>query len=326
MASRSHAIGHVQGSIAEVERPETETLNDKSNAGAILTGVTQRSIWKLSVFSKMIKFEHTVFALPFAYIGALLTGNQLPAAHDILWVTLAMIGARTAAMSLNRLIDRRLDAKNPRTANRALPNGAISVGEVWGYVFLSFGLLFFAAWHLSPLAMKLFLPAVLILWFYSYTKRFTWACHFYLGFTLGLTPVATWIAITNAFAVAPVILGLGVLFWVAGFDIVYACMDYDFDRREGVFSLPARFGIDRALWVARACHLLAPVLFMLVGVMLNRGPLFLAGVTFAVAVLYYEHRMVLARDLSRVGVAFFNMNGILSVGMFLFTALDVILY
>jgi len=273
----------------------------------------------------MIKFEHTVFALPFAYIAALLTEKRLPTAHDIFWVTLAMVGARTAAMSLNRLIDRGIDAKNPRTAGRALPRGLLGTKEVWTYVFLSFGLLLVSAWQLSPLALKLFLPAVIVLWLYSYTKRFTWACHFYLGLTLGLAPVATWVAITNEFALAPVLLGTGVLFWVAGFDIIYACLDYDFDRREGIFSIPARFGIEPALWIAKLCHLLAPVFFAVTGIVLGLGPLYLIGVGFAVAVLLYEHRMVRPGDLSHVGVAFFNMNGILSTGMFFFTLADILI-
>lgn len=280
---------------------------------------------KLRIFLAMIKFEHTVFALPFAYIAALLTERRLPAANDIFWVTAAMAGARTAAMSLNRLIDRKMDAKNPRTAGRALPKGLLNAGEVWACVFLSFGLLLVSAWQLSPLALKLFLPAVLILWFYSYTKRFTWGCHFYLGLTLGLAPVATWVAITNEFALAPVLLGIGVLFWVAGFDIVYACMDYDFDREEGIFSIPARFGVEAALRVARLCHLLAPVFFAVTGIVLGMGPVYLTGVCFAVAVLVYEHRLVRPGDLSRVGVAFFNMNGILSMGMFIFTLADILI-
>jgi 4-hydroxybenzoate polyprenyltransferase len=273
----------------------------------------------------MIKFEHTVFALPFAYIAALLTEKQIPSGHDIIWVTLAMVGARTAAMSLNRLIDREIDAKNPRTADRALPRGLISAGSVWLTVFLSFCLLTVAAWQLSPLALKLLPAAVLILWLYSYTKRFTWMSHFYLGLTLGLAPVATWVAITDRFAVAPLILGLGVLFWVAGFDIIYACMDYDFDRKERLYSLPVRFGIGRALWVARVCHIFAPVFFMLVGAVMDLGPFYLAGVLFAVAVLVYEHRMLRPNNLSRAGTAFFPMNGILSVGMFLFTMLDILI-
>ncbi|WP_334110382.1 UbiA-like polyprenyltransferase [Thermodesulfitimonas autotrophica] len=288
------------------------------------SGVLHPSWRKFKIFLAMIKFEHTIFALPFAYIGALLTGKRLPSAHDLFWITVAMVGARTAAMSLNRLIDREIDAKNPRTANRALPRGLLSVREVWVYVFLSWGLLLVAAWQLSPLARKLSPLAVLILWFYSYTKRFTWACHFYLGLTLALAPVGAWVAITNGFALPPVLLGIGVLFWVAGFDIVYACMDYDFDRREGLFSLPARFGIGPALWVARGCHVLAPLFFALTGKLLGLGAFYWTGVAVAVALLFYEHRLVRADDLSRVGIAFFNLNGLLSTGMLVFTLLDIL--
>lgn len=288
------------------------------------SGVLHPSWRKFKIFLAMIKFEHTIFALPFAYIGALLTGKRLPSAHDLFWITVAMVGARTAAMSLNRLIDREIDAKNPRTANRALPQGLLAAREVWVYVFLSCGLLLVAAWQLSPLACKLSPLAVFILWFYSYTKRFTWACHFYLGLTLALAPVGAWVAITNGFALPPVLLGLGVLFWVAGFDIVYACMDYDFDRREGIFSLPARFGIGPALWVARGCHVLAPLFFALTGKILGLGAFYWTGVAVAVALLFYEHRLVRADDLSRVGIAFFNLNGLLSTGMLVFTLLDIL--
>lgn len=279
---------------------------------------------KLKIFLEMIKFEHTVFALPFAYTAALLTEMRFPSAHDFFWITVAMVGARTAAMSLNRLIDREIDAKNPRTQNRALPRGLLSVREVWAYVFGSFGLLLVAAWQLSPLALKLFLPAVLILWFYSYTKRFTWACHFYLGMTLALAPLGAWVAITNSFALPPLLLGCGVLFWVAGFDIIYACLDYDFDRSEGIFSIPARFGIGPALWVARACHLVALTFFVLTGLARGLGSLYWVGVGLAAAILFHEHRLVKPNDLSRVGIAFFNLNGLLSITMFFFTLLDLL--
>ena len=279
---------------------------------------------KLKIFLAMIKFEHTIFALPFAYTGALLAAGGIPSAHDLLWITVAMVGARTAAMSLNRLIDREMDAKNPRTANRALPRGLISAREVWVYVFLSFILLLVAAWQLSPLAVKLFPVAVAFLWFYSYTKRFTWACHFFLGLALALAPVGAWVAVADNFALPPALLGLGVLFWVAGFDIVYGCMDYDFDRHEGIFSLPARFGIAPALRVARACHAAASLFFILTGVALDRGAFYWAGTAVAAMLLLGEHRLVRPDDLSRVGVAFFNLNGLLSTGMLFFTLLDIL--
>jgi 4-hydroxybenzoate polyprenyltransferase len=279
---------------------------------------------KIRIFLEMIKFEHTIFALPFAYVGAFLTGRGISDLHGLLWITLAMVGARTAAMSLNRIIDRHLDAKNPRTAGRALPKGLLSTAEVWIYVFLSFVLLLYAARQLSPLAFRLFPIAVLVLSTYSFTKRFSWTCHLFLGAALGLAPLGSWIALTGRFDLAPVLLALGVLFWVAGFDIIYACDDYDFDRKEGVYSIPARFGIKKALTVSAAFHIIAPLLFLASGLVLNLGVFYLAGVGIAVAILFRQHTLVRPDDLSHAGVAFFNMNGILSIVIFVFTFLDVL--
>lgn len=279
---------------------------------------------KLKVFLEMIKFEHTIFALPFAYVGALLTDKKLPVMHDIFWITLAMIGARTAAMSLNRVIDRHIDAKNPRTAGRALPVGLLGVTEVWVYIFISFAVLLYSSYQLSQLAFRLFPVAVLVLLIYSYTKRFSWTCHLFLGAALGLAPLGSWIAITGQFDLAPVLLALGVMFWVAGFDIIYACDDYDFDRREGLYSIPARFGIKNALYISTALHIIAPLFFLAAGLILNLGVFYLAGVAVAVVILFYQHTLVRPDDLSKAGVAFFNLNGILSVVMFAFTFLDVI--
>ncbi|MDF9406939.1 MAG: 4-hydroxybenzoate octaprenyltransferase [Pelotomaculum sp. PtaB.Bin013] len=278
---------------------------------------------KLKIFLEMIKFEHTLFALPFAYIGALLTERRIPAAHDLLWITMAMVGARTAAMSLNRIIDRRLDARNPRTAGRALPRGLLREGEVWFYVLLSFLILLYSSHQLTPLAFRLAPAAVLVLFAYSYTKRFTWTCHLVLGSVLGMAPLGSWIAITGQFHPAPVLLAAGVLFWVAGFDIIYACDDYEFDLKEGLYSIPARFGIKRALYISTAFHTIAPLFFLAAGLLLNLGALYLAGVMVSVGILFYQHTLVRPDDLSRAGVAFFNLNGTLSVVMFVFTLLDV---
>lgn len=278
---------------------------------------------KFRIFLEMIKFEHTIFALPFAYTGALLVHRSLPAGRDVLWITLAMVGARTAAMSLNRIIDRHIDAANPRTANRAIPAGLLRVGEVWVYVLLSFALLFYAAAQLSPLALRLFPVAVLVLTLYSYTKRFTWACHLFLGLALGLAPLGAWIAIANRFDLAPVLLAGGVMFWVAGFDIIYACDDYDFDRSHGIYSIPARFGIPVALRISAVFHVIAPLLFAATGLVLHLGWLYFAGLLLAVGLLFYQHHLVRPDDLSRAGVAFFNLNGTLSVVMFVCTLLDV---
>ncbi|AEG59825.1 UbiA-like polyprenyltransferase [Desulforamulus ruminis] len=279
---------------------------------------------KLHVFLEMIKFEHTLFALPFAYIGALLTELRVPSGYHILWITLAMVGARTAAMSFNRLVDRHIDAKNPRTAQRALPQGMLGLGEVWFYVIFSFALLGVSAYNLSSLAFQLFPVAVLALSFYSYTKRFTWTCHFWCGVALGLAPLGAWVAITGSFHPAPVLLGVGVLLWVAGFDILYACDDYDFDRQEKIFSIPARFGIPTALRISTVLHVLAPGFFLAVGFILNLGLMYLTGVLIATGLLFYQHILVKPEDLSKTGLAFFNLNGTLSVMMFVCTLADIL--
>ncbi|MBE3585764.1 MAG: UbiA family prenyltransferase [Thermoanaerobacter sp.] len=283
-----------------------------------------RVVYKTSVILEMIKFEHTIFALPFAYVGALLVQKQIPDLHNLLWITLAMVGARTAAMSLNRLIDRHIDALNPRTANRALPRGLVRIKEVWLLVILSFALLLFSAYQLSPLAFKLSPVAVAVLSFYSYTKRFSWTCHLFLGLALGLAPVGAWIAIANRFDLAPILLGLGVLFWVAGFDIIYACDDYDFDRKYGIYSIPARFGLERALLISAFFHIIAPLFFVAVFFVLHLGLFYLIGVLIAVVLLFKQHKLISPHDLSRAGVAFFNLNGTLSMVMFIFTLIDVL--
>ena len=283
---------------------------------------------KFKIFLEMIKFEHTVFALPFAYLGAMLaaryTTGGFPTARQLFWITLAMVGARTAAMSLNRLIDRHIDARNPRTAQRAIPSGLLGVAEVYVYAVLSFLLLAVSAYQLNMLALKLMPIAVVVLVFYSYTKRFTWACHLVLGLALGLAPVGAWIGITGAWAWPPVLLGLGVMAWVAGFDVVYACQDVEFDRREGLYSIPAVFGLTRGLEISVLFHILAPLFFIAVGALMPLHWLYYTGVGVAVVLLYRQHRIVSASDLSKVGIAFFNLNGYLSVLLFVFSLLDLI--
>lgn len=278
---------------------------------------------KIRIFLEMIKIEHTLFALPFAYTGAMLVEKRIPSGHDLIWITLAMVGARTAAMSLNRIIDRHIDARNPRTANRAIPRGLLSSLEVWFYVVISFALLLVSAYKLSPLAFKLFPVAVAVLFLYPYTKRFTWACHLILGAALGLAPLGAWIAISNQINPAPLLLAAGVTFWVAGFDIIYACDDYDFDRADGIHSIPARFGIRRGLQISAFFHVLAMVFFMAVAWVLKLGIFYLAGMLLVAALLFYQHRLVRPEDLSRSGMAFFNLNAGLSAATFLFTLLDL---
>jgi len=280
---------------------------------------------KLKVFFEMIKFEHTIFALPFAYLGAFLAANGVPPAMKLLWITLAMVGARTAAMSLNRLIDRHIDSRNPRTAQRALPAGQLRVNEVYLYTVLSFLLLGFSAYKLNLLALWLMPIAVFFLVLYSYTKRFTWACHLVLGISLGLAPAGAWIGITGHWALSPVLLGLGVMTWVAGFDVVYACQDVEFDRKEGLHSIPAVFGLQRGLEISAFLHTLAPVFFIAVGVVMSMSWIYYVGVGIAIILLFRQHRLVSADDFSKIGVAFFDLNGYLSILLFVFSILDLIL-
>jgi 4-hydroxybenzoate polyprenyltransferase len=282
-------------------------------------------MYKLKVFFEMIKFEHTIFALPFAYLGAFLASAGVPPIMKLVWITLAMIGARTAAMALNRLIDRHIDARNPRTAQRALPAGQLKVTEVCLYIVLSFLLLGFSAYMLNILALILMPIAVFFLVLYSFTKRFTWACHFVLGIALGLAPAGAWIGITGHWALTPILLGLGVMTWVAGFDIVYACQDVEFDRREGLNSIPAIFGLRRGLEISSFLHIIAPLFFISVGVVMSMNWLYYVGVAIAIILLFRQHRLVSADDFSKIGVAFFDLNGYLSILLFVFSIMDLIL-
>lgn len=284
-------------------------------------------IRKLRIILEMIKFEHTVFALPFAYMGALLGSlvmeDKLPSWSEIGWISLAMFGARSAAMSLNRLIDKAIDLRNPRTKDRALPAGLLKSVEVLLFIVVSFGLLFLAAANLEPIAMKLMPIAVFFLVIYSYTKRFTWLCHIILGLTIALSPLGAWVAVTGQFnAVAWVLYGI-VALWIAGFDIIYATQDFEYDRGAGLYSIPARFGIAGALWIARSLHAVTAVGFVALFWMTQLSWLYLFGALLSIALLFYQHWMVKPTDLSRVQTAFFGMNGTLSVVLFLFTIADM---
>ncbi len=287
-------------------------------------------IAKLRVFLEMIKFEHTLFALPFAYVGAILGAvtveKRLPEWSECGWILLAMIGARTAAMGLNRLIDKAIDARNPRTASRALPAGLLKSTEVIVYIVVSFVLLFWAAAKLNPLAVKLLPIAVFMTVIYSYTKRFTWACHIVLGLTLGLAPLGGWVAVTGGVTLEAMILYVTVALWSAGFDIIYACQDVEFDRKEGLHSIPARFGIAGALWIARAFHVLTAVGFALILALTDLSWWYFAGMIVSAALLLYEHRLVKPNDLSKLNAAFFTMNGILSAVIFVFTFIDLVVF
>lgn len=274
---------------------------------------------KIATLLEMIKFEHTVFALPFALMGAFLAERGLPTFTVFFWVVLAMVGARTCAMGFNRIADRRFDAANPRTADRALPAGKVSLFESWLMVVLAGLLFFFACFMLNPLALKLAPVALGLTLFYSLTKRFTWLCHVVLGIALAFSPLGGWVAVAASFDGYPWALSLGVLFWVAGFDCVYACQDADFDREAGLFSMPAMFGRQNGFRIAVAFHVLAFALFTLTGVLMGLNLWYYAGIVVTGCALFYQHLIVNPRDLSRIQQSFFSMNGLIALTLFIAT-------
>jgi 4-hydroxybenzoate polyprenyltransferase len=272
-----------------------------------------------------IKWEHTIFALPFAYLGAVLAAGGLPRLDALLWITLAMVGARTAAMSFNRAIDARFDAANPRTAMRPIPAGRLSVRATLIMAFAALGLLVLAAAQLNPLCLLLSPIAVIALASYSYTKRFTWLCHLALGLTDGIAPAGGWLGISPVFILPMALLAGAVAIWIAGFDIIYACQDVAFDRAHGLHSIPARFGIPAALQVSTALHMLMVALLIALGWSLGLGWIYYLGVAAAAGLLVIEHRIITPEDMSRIGVAFFNVNSYIAGVLFIFTLLDALL-
>jgi 4-hydroxybenzoate polyprenyltransferase len=285
-------------------------------------------IRKLRIFLEMIKFEHTLFALPFAFMGALLGSvvvhGTLPAWSQIGWIVVAMVGARSAAMGLNRLIDKAIDLKNPRTKNRAIPAGLLGSKEVILFIIVSFILLFVGAVNLNALSVKLLPIAVFFLVIYSYTKRFTWMCHIILGLTIALAPLGGWVAVTGEISVTSLIFYFTVALWTAGFDIIYACQDTEYDKEEGLYSIPSRFGVAKALWIARTLHFFTAIGLISLLFITDLSWWYLVGAIIANALLYYQHQLVSANDLSKLNTAFFTMNGILSVLVFLFTLIDLV--
>jgi 4-hydroxybenzoate polyprenyltransferase len=264
-------------------------------------------------FVSLVKFEHTVFALPFAFVGAMLSVGKVPSAATLGWVTLAMVGARSLAMALNRLIDAEIDARNPRTAAREIPAGLLSRAQVIGFCAISLAVFLLAAWQLDPVVHWLWPIPVAAFVLYPYTKRFTWLCHLALGLSTGLAPLGAWLAVSGDADPAPFMLWVAVALWIGGFDVIYATTDVEFDRRERLYSLPVRFGIGPALMVTRICHLAAVCLLIAVGVTLGLGPLYYLGLAVVAALLGYENSIVHPDDLSRVNVAFFTLNGVISV-------------
>lgn len=279
---------------------------------------------RIRVFLEMIKFSHTIFALPFAFTGALLAARGLPTPAQAGWILMAMVGARTAAMGLNRVIDAEIDARNPRTATRAIPAGLLSRAAVWVFIALSVALMLLAAGMLNPLCLYLSPVALAFLLLYSYCKRFTALAHVVLGICLAGAPLGAWIAIRGAVELPALLLGLGVLFWVAGFDVLYALQDLDFDRAAGLHSIPAALGVTGSLWTARFFHLAALGFLGALHLVLGLGPWFLAGLAAACAMLLYEHWLLRGGDLGKLDAAFFNMNGYISVTIFLATLLDTL--
>jgi 4-hydroxybenzoate polyprenyltransferase len=262
----------------------------------------------------MIKIEHTLFALPFAFLGAVLAANGLPTPWQLLWIVVAMVGARSAAMAFNRIADRSFDARNPRTASRALPAGLLSVGFVWAFTIVSAGVFFLAAAMLNRLTLLLAPVALACVLLYSLTKRWTQLSHLVLGASLSIAPTGAWIAVRGEIGSAvPLLLSLVVLLWTAGFDVLYACQDYDFDRREGLRSIPARFGIGRALWIARMLHAATFLALVWLFLVTGLGLVAFAGVIATGALLVYQHRLVRADDLGRLNAAFFTTNAFVSV-------------
>jgi len=265
----------------------------------------------------MIKFEHTLFALPFAFLGAVLAAEGLPTWWQILWITVAMAGARSAAMTFNRIADKEIDAENPRTANRELPTGKLSVRFAWVFLFVSIAVFETAAYMLNWLTFVLSPIALISVLGYSYAKRFTAFAHLLLGWALAISPTAAWIAVRGTIdSEVPLLLSLLVLMWTAGFDVMYACQDYEFDRKAGLRSIPARFGIRNSLWIARLFHFQAFIVLLLLYVVTGLGWLALIGVLAVGALLVYQHTLVRPTDLSRMNAAFFTTNAFVSVILF----------
>lgn len=278
---------------------------------------------KINLLLASIRFEHSIFALPFAYLGMVLAASGLPTWWQFAWITVAMVAARTLAMSANRLIDVKQDALNPRTARRALPTGLLKRGEMLALALVSLGAFLFAAAMLNTLALVLAPVAAFLVVSYSYVKRFTWLTHFALGWADAIAPAGGWIAVSGTLPWEAVLLTFAVAMWIGGFDIFYSCQDIDFDRKHGVHSIPRRFGVAAGFWVARVMHLLTSLALLGVGLWLGLAWPYYVGWAIASALLIYEHRIISPTDLSRLNVAFFNVNGYISVIVFAFAYLSL---
>ena len=279
---------------------------------------------RIKIILEMIKFEHTIFALPFAFTGALMAAHGLPSWRAIFWITVAMVGARSAAMGFNRWADRTFDAENPRTKIRALPQGLVTPLQVMVFTMVSSVVLIGAAYMLNQLSFYLAPVALAVVFFYSYTKRFTFLSHAFLGLAISLAPIGAWIAVAGKLETPALVLGAAVLFWLLGFDVLYALQDREFDGRAGLHSIPQRFGTGRSLWIARASHMVTMAALFWLYPLLSLGVYYLAGTIIALCLIIYEHTLVKEGDLSKLDMAFFNMNGYISVTVFVFTLIDVL--
>jgi len=285
--------------------------------------VSAVAVSRARLFARLIKVEHTIFALPFAYVGAFLAVDGVPSAHDLLWITVAMAGARSLAMALNRLIDIGIDARNPRTANRELPSGALTVGAVVGFCVASLAVFLVAVWQLNPVVRWLWPIPVAMFVIYPYLKRFTWLCHLWLGAVDGLAPMGAWVAITGKLPWQAWALGGAVATWVAGFDIFYSLFDVEVDRAQGLHSWAVRFGERGAFLGARLMHVATIVLLVATGLGLPVDGWYWVGVLAVAALLAYEHSLIRPNDLKRLDAAFFTMNGVISIAFFVFVLADV---
>jgi len=280
---------------------------------------------KTVLYLRMIKFSHSVFALPFALTSAFIAAKGIPGGKTFFWIVVAMVSARTTAMGLNRIIDRKIDMENPRTAGREIPAGRITVWETALFVSVALAVFVLSAYMLNPLCFRLSGVALCFIVLYSFTKRFTWVSHFVLGITISAAPVGAWIAVTGGLDARILLLGFAVIFWLAGFDILYAFQDIEFDRRHGLYSVPVKFGIGRSLLISRVCHFITWTLLLLTGISFGMASPFYIGIVVTALLLLYEHSLVRPHDLSKLNKAFFDMNGYISITVFFFTFLSYVL-
>ena len=280
---------------------------------------------KVSVYLRMIKFSHSIFALPFAFTSAIIAASGIPDLRKIVLIVIAMVGARSGAMGLNRVIDREIDSANPRTEGREIPRGDISVFAAALLVIVSFVILVLAAYMLNPLCLKLSPVAIVVLIIYSYTKRFTWMSHFVLGLSISAAPLGAWMAVKGSFDIDIIPMVIAVIFWLAGFDVLYALQDIDFVKKYGLYSIPKRFGIKKSIYFSRIFHITSFLLLLANGMIFRLHGLYWTGMFLVAGLFLYEHSLIQEDDLSKLDIAFFNMNGYISVTVFIFTLMDFVL-